>query len=220
MQRYTTMSQDGAASRRSLRAVGSPRRGDRRELALLAVAEELLNENGFAEVSIPELAARAGISRPTFYFYFASKQALLTSLVASMLDELTASLSARLAGTYATPAEAVRSALYAVADLWFDHGTVLSAAVELSASEPAIFDRIAGAASALRAPSGTWLLAGRHIHTRRDAEQLAEILIWMAERNFYVLARNHPTRRRLRRLADRLSDIWTRAAGLPPSESL
>ena len=53
--------------------------GDDRELAILETAERLLDERSFAEISVDDLAKGAGISRPTFYFYFTSKDAVLLS---------------------------------------------------------------------------------------------------------------------------------------------
>ena len=55
--------------------------GDDREQAILATAERLLEERGFASISVDDLAKGAGLSRPTFYFYFASKEAVLLSLL-------------------------------------------------------------------------------------------------------------------------------------------
>lgn len=60
---------------------GSRPSGDDRELAILTTAEMLLAERSFAEISIDDLAKGAGISRPTFYFYFRSKEAVLLSLL-------------------------------------------------------------------------------------------------------------------------------------------
>jgi AcrR family transcriptional regulator len=54
--------------------------GDDREQAILATAERLLDERGFAGISVDDLARGAGISRPTFYFYFPSKEAVLLTL--------------------------------------------------------------------------------------------------------------------------------------------
>lgn len=56
-------------------------KGDRREQAILAAADRLLAEKSLAEISVDELAAGAGISRPSFYFYFSSKEAVLRALV-------------------------------------------------------------------------------------------------------------------------------------------
>ncbi len=55
--------------------------GDDRELAILQTAEHLLADRPFSQISTDELARGAGISRPTFYFYFASKEAVLLALI-------------------------------------------------------------------------------------------------------------------------------------------
>lgn len=55
--------------------------GDDREQAILATAELLLQERPLGDFSVDELAKGAGISRPTFYFYFSSKNAVLLSLM-------------------------------------------------------------------------------------------------------------------------------------------
>ena len=54
--------------------------GDDRELAILTTAERLLAERPLSAISVDDLARGAGISRPTFYFYFASKDAVLLTL--------------------------------------------------------------------------------------------------------------------------------------------
>ncbi|MGD1172745.1 TetR/AcrR family transcriptional regulator [Mycobacterium seoulense] len=55
--------------------------GDDREQAILATAERLLAQRSFADISVDDLAKGAGLSRPTFYFYFKSKDAVLLSLL-------------------------------------------------------------------------------------------------------------------------------------------
>ena len=66
--------------------------GDDRELAILATAERLLSEQSLAEVSVDDLARGAGISRPTFYFYFASKDAVLLTLLDRVVAEADAAM--------------------------------------------------------------------------------------------------------------------------------
>lgn len=61
--------------------------GDDRELAILTTAERLLDERPLAEISVDDLAKGAGISRPTFYFYFPSKDAVLLTLFDRMMQE-------------------------------------------------------------------------------------------------------------------------------------
>lgn len=68
--------------------------GDDREQAILATAERLLQERPLADFSVDDLAKGAGISRPTFYFYFRSKNAVLLSLLDQMNSKAQAALRA------------------------------------------------------------------------------------------------------------------------------
>ena len=61
--------------------------GDDRELAILTTAEHLLAERPLTDISVDDLAKGAGISRPTFYFYFPSKDAVLFTLFDRMMRE-------------------------------------------------------------------------------------------------------------------------------------
>lgn len=62
--------------------------GDDRERAILAAGEAMLTTRTLDEISIDDLARAAGISRPTFYFYFASKDAVLLQLLDRMIAEV------------------------------------------------------------------------------------------------------------------------------------
>jgi TetR/AcrR family transcriptional regulator, ethionamide resistance regulator len=64
-----------------------PRKGDLKEQAILDTAVQLLDERSFDEITVDELARGAGISRPTFYFYFASKDAVLLTLLDRVITE-------------------------------------------------------------------------------------------------------------------------------------
>ena len=61
--------------------------GDDRELAILETAERLLEQRPLADISVDDLAKGAGISRPTFYFYFASKDAVLLTQLERVIGE-------------------------------------------------------------------------------------------------------------------------------------
>jgi AcrR family transcriptional regulator len=61
--------------------------GDDRELAILATAEQLLEQRRMADISVDDVAKGAGISRPTFYFYFPSKDAVLLTLFEQVIVE-------------------------------------------------------------------------------------------------------------------------------------
>jgi AcrR family transcriptional regulator len=79
----TTVSQ--ARSARGRRATRPS--GDDREQAILETAEQLLEGRPLADISVDDLAKGAGISRPTFYFYFPSKDAVLFTLLERVIAE-------------------------------------------------------------------------------------------------------------------------------------
>lgn len=60
---------------------GTRASGDDRERAILETAERLLEERSLSEISVDDLAKGAGISRPTFYFYFPSKDAVVLTII-------------------------------------------------------------------------------------------------------------------------------------------
>ncbi len=85
-----------AASKARSGANGRGRRatrvsGDDRERAILETAERLLEEKPLSEISVDDLAKGAGISRPTFYFYFPSKDAVVMTIVERLVEEATGS---------------------------------------------------------------------------------------------------------------------------------
>ncbi|MFL5833446.1 MAG: TetR/AcrR family transcriptional regulator [Solirubrobacterales bacterium] len=63
--------------------------GDDRERAILASAERLLEEKPLNEISVDDLAKGAGISRPTFYFYFPSRDAVVLTIIERMIPAIT-----------------------------------------------------------------------------------------------------------------------------------
>ena len=61
-------------------------RAIRSRAALLAVAEQLLDEAHADELTVTEVASRAGVSRPTFYQHFADVSALIAAAVVAELE--------------------------------------------------------------------------------------------------------------------------------------
>ncbi|WP_433198528.1 TetR/AcrR family transcriptional regulator [Nocardia sp. CA-107356] len=60
-------------------------REDRIDVAILAAARDLLDENGYAELSIGRVASRAGLHRPAIYRRWPSKRHLVVDVVADLL---------------------------------------------------------------------------------------------------------------------------------------
>jgi AcrR family transcriptional regulator len=75
---YPALSNAESADRRIQRSLG----------ALRAALLELLVEKAFDQISITEIAARAGVSYTTFFRHFDSKDALLNEVAASLIHDL------------------------------------------------------------------------------------------------------------------------------------
>jgi AcrR family transcriptional regulator len=62
---------------------------------LLDAARELASEGGYDAVGMRAVAARAGVSAPTAYLYFSSKDHLLVDVLVGLVGQTTETLSAR-----------------------------------------------------------------------------------------------------------------------------
>jgi len=100
------------------------RKGDAREADILRTFEGLIATKPLSAIGIDELALGAGISRSAFYFYFASKDAVLTSLLDSLEENLLAENADWYDGGPAEPA--LRRSLQHGAALWSARGPLLS----------------------------------------------------------------------------------------------
>lgn len=112
--------------------------GDEREAAIRETLEELLAERSFHEISIDDLAKGAGISRPTFYFYFPSKEAVLLSLLDEMVGIADAGSDAAQLLIEQDPARYLRDALAAYVTVFGAHRDVAVAGNEAAVTSPEI----------------------------------------------------------------------------------
>jgi AcrR family transcriptional regulator len=108
--------------------------GDERERAILGTAERLLEDRAFGEISVDDLARGAGISRPTFYFYFPSKDAVLLTLVDRMVEEAATSKHEALAGLQDDPRAGWRQGIRAFYEVFGSRRGAILAAAELRAT--------------------------------------------------------------------------------------
>lgn len=112
--------------------------GDEREAAIRETLEELLAERRLHEISIDDLAKGAGISRPTFYFYFPSKEAVLLSLLDEMVSIADAGSDAAQALIEQDPARYLRDALAAYVTVFGMHRNVAVAGNEAAVTSPEV----------------------------------------------------------------------------------
>ncbi|MBV8929006.1 MAG: TetR/AcrR family transcriptional regulator [Mycobacteriaceae bacterium] len=111
--------------------------GDDRELAILATAERLLEGRPLADISVDDLAKGAGISRPTFYFYFPSKDAVLLTLFDRVIQEADETFESMAAALPSDPLRVWRDGIAAFFKTFGAHRavTLASAAVRATNTE-------------------------------------------------------------------------------------
>lgn len=112
--------------------------GDDREGAILATAERLLGERPLREIAIDELARGAGISRPTFYFYFPSKDAVLLALLDRVVQEADAALAAVPEDLASDPKAYWRGCIATFHDTFRAHRPVALACAEVRMTNPEV----------------------------------------------------------------------------------
>jgi AcrR family transcriptional regulator len=128
-----------ASSTRPARGRRSSRpSGDDREQAILATAERLLEERALADISVDDLAKGAGISRPTFYFYFPSKEAVLLTLLEPMIARADAEFDRAMQRPPADPRRVCRNVIKAFFTAFSSHRAVARAGAEALASSPEV----------------------------------------------------------------------------------
>jgi TetR/AcrR family transcriptional regulator, ethionamide resistance regulator len=124
-----------AASGRGRRATRAS--GDDRERAILETTERLLEERPLSEISVDDLAKGAGISRPTFYFYFPSKDAVVLTIIDRLVAAAAGSREQALTTLAAgDPRAGLRQALEDLYSAFRSRRAVTLAAAELRMRNP------------------------------------------------------------------------------------
>jgi TetR/AcrR family transcriptional regulator, ethionamide resistance regulator len=108
--------------------------GDDREGAILATAERLLGEQPLSEISTDDLARGAGISRPTFYFYFPSKEAVLLTLIEPLIANAAVGLDGAVERVPEDPRRQCRRGIEAFFTAFTAHPAVARAGMQVLAT--------------------------------------------------------------------------------------
>jgi TetR/AcrR family transcriptional regulator, ethionamide resistance regulator len=164
--------------------------GSDAERSIFQATEQLLAEVPLHELSVAQIISAAGVSRATFYFYFSSKFAVVTGLLAQIMDEIFQVVQpfvSRADGQ--DPESALRQSLQDSTKLWAAHRPALGAVMEHWHAVPelrvlwlGVVQRFAAAVAAEidrereegLAPPGP------------DSRHIAAALIWSTERCLYV----------------------------------
>jgi AcrR family transcriptional regulator len=200
-------------------ALSSPRRrrpakGDLKEQAILETCERLLGDRSLNEITVDELAAGAGISRPSFYFYFESKDAVLRALVEGVADEMYRESERWLERSAGPPAEIALHSIEASARLWKEHGPVLRAAHQAWGAVPGMREFWEDTVGRFVQQSARTIRDERRAGDAPggpDPEALAKALIWMNERCFYTSSLGLGPALSEDELVPTLTAIWLRA---------
>jgi TetR/AcrR family transcriptional regulator, ethionamide resistance regulator len=110
---------------------GTSERRREAERAFLAATEALLDGgSSYAELSVEQIASRAGRPRTAFYLYFRDKRELLMRLTEDVAEVLYQEADRWWSGTRGR--EDVRPALADILRTWAEHASLLGAVVEAS----------------------------------------------------------------------------------------
>lgn len=160
------------------------------ERVIFEATESLLAEVSLHDLSVSQIITRADISRATFYFYFSSKYAVVSGLLANVMGEIFEAVRPYVErDENRSPQEALRESLQAGVSIWAKHRPVIRAVSEHWTTVPelrelwvgvvkrfsrAIASEIDRERAAGLAPPGV------------NSNQLASVLLWGSERCFHV----------------------------------
>jgi AcrR family transcriptional regulator len=184
-----------------------------REAAILETAERLLEERSVQDISVDDLARGAGISRPSFYFYFPSKEAVFLTLIDRLVEQAEGGREV-IDRIHEDPPARWREGLQIFFDTFGAHRAVVRAGAELRAVNPearelwsGVMEKwVAYAAEAIEAerargaaPAGV------------DARQLAIALVSMNERVQYATFAAEPPSLPDETVTDVLLEVWLKS---------
>jgi AcrR family transcriptional regulator len=160
------------------------------ERAIFDATEALLAVGSLQDLSVAQIISRAGVSRATFYFYFSSKYAVVTGLLARVMDEIYDVMQPFIQRQGNEVAEVpLRESLTAAAEVWSAHRASLRAVMEHWHAVPELrtlwLDVVNRFASGLAVGIDREREAGL-ADNGLDSRQLGAALIWATERCFHV----------------------------------
>jgi TetR/AcrR family transcriptional regulator, ethionamide resistance regulator len=160
------------------------------ESKITDATERLLQDVRASDLKIEEILAEAEVSRRTFYGYFASKYAVITSLALRTLGEAYSESEPFFTGS--TPAEqraALRAGISRACTVWAEHRVILRAVVEHWQDVPElhaiwldVIDRFTeGMATEIDDQRARGL-----VPDRVESQRVAQMLIWSGAYTIYL----------------------------------
>jgi TetR/AcrR family transcriptional regulator, ethionamide resistance regulator len=186
------------------------RKAEDAELEILDAAENFLRTRPFHAMTVDDLMARTGLSRPSFYEYFRDRYALARKLVERMLALMFPMSDRWFSGTGAPEAD-LRSGFEGLVAVYREHGPLMRALRDAAAQDR----RVQSAYEIFieRMIEGTAARIGREIAEDRTAplnpEETARALVLMGERYLADKLEREPAVASST-LVDTLLTVWMR----------
>jgi AcrR family transcriptional regulator len=192
--------------------------------AILEATERLLGRHRFDELSVADILAEAGVSRGSFYFYFAGKHEVLAELVRCAVGAGHQEAEPWLHHEAATDVRAtVRQGIAGGARLWRERAPVLRAIVENWQTDPALAQlwrsQMDGYTAVTRDRLEADRAAGAGPPPGVDPAALAAALTWLGERLYYLAAGGVPPFDDEDALVDTLTHVWMSALYAGPRDA-
>ena len=185
--------------------------------ALLDAAEELFSEQGYKEAPVASIAARAGVSRATFYVYFSSREEVFRALAHRVRDEIAE--VQRAAGRRSdSPREVIDSSIRAALDVYARKTRLITVIQHQALTDADVAELWQGM---LQFPSRVdaqfigMLTSGHGAMPAASPETVAEV-ISAALLHVAALVAREPARRA--ELGSELVSVYMRLVGLPDQE--
>jgi AcrR family transcriptional regulator len=160
------------------------------EIAIFDATERLLAEVPLHDLSVAQIIAAAGISRATFYFYFSSKFAVVSGLLARVMEEIFEVVQPfTQRDEDVAPEEALKDSLSAAVALWASHRPALRAIHEHWNTTEDLRTLWTGVVERFTEAVGDEIDRERKAglaSTGVDSRQIAATLLWGTERCLYV----------------------------------
>ncbi len=170
----------------------SERRDQFRARLLTAIESLLADGENFTELSVERVVSLAGVSRSTFYVYFEDKG----ELIRDWLDDMSTQMEVVTGSWWALDADAtwdhLHTALYQLVTVYRPHTTLMAAAFDAAAYDPAVREQVEAMMKLNIAGMHEHIVAGQAAGTvdrRLPPAQTAAWLIWMTERGLHQLVR-------------------------------
>ena len=146
----------------------------------------MLGSTDLHDVNVSELIRRSGVSRPTFYFYFPTKYAVVATLVRHVFDDIFKAVGPWLEREPSDDPEAtLRAGLTAAAELWTADPSVRAAHQHWHAA-PELEQAWLGIMERFRATLEEQIRQIWGPDDPRDAQLHSSALIWASERILHI----------------------------------